>query len=397
MAFGYDTTTGWNPVTYALLLDDLKNKYKAQTSDNVDVENGPAADMLRTVSLMFKDAWDDQLGGYNSGFVSAAPGSNGVAEGSALENLLSSRIGPKLAAVASTITLELGGTPGTIIPAGQTVVLEDESTTWSLDAEVTIGGGGTIDGEFTYSETGPKLAVAASDWTITTPVSGWDTADNAADAIPGRDEETDAEYRTRYIESLNNDVISEVRQVEGVTSASLIEHQLGTPDSYWGMTHWIEVLVVGGDDEAIATAIEATRSNGSNTMGTESVVLADAKYASGTVTIKFSRPTLVQCYATVTITKGEGYPSDASAAAIAARVTAIKDAIVDFFANLDPGEDTSCFQVAVAVGNNSGIPGLANVVVLVDDIDPPVNTGVLSAELRDQLTIDDLDIDVTGA
>jgi hypothetical protein len=395
--FGYDTTVGWKVVTYDALLTNYRAKYIAQTSTNIDVQNGPAADQLRTITLIMKDAWDDAAGTYNSRFISAAPGTNGVAEGSSLELQLTPRIGPKLAAEYSTVTLELAGTPATVIPAGHSVVIEGESTTWTLDAEVIIGGGGTIDGEFTYSETGPKLVAAGTDWEITTPVVGWDTADNADDGIPGRDAETDAEYRQRYIDSLRDPIVSAVRQVSGVTSCSIIEHASGSPDAYWGETHWFEVLVVGGDDEAIATAIQASRPPGIATMGTESVILTDATYAAGTVTIKFSRPTLIPCYATVAVTKGEGYPVDVSAVAIAARVTAIKDAIVAYFDSLSAGGDTSAFIVATKTATNAGIPGIANLVVVVDDIDPPVNTGVLAAELRDQLTILATNIDVTGA
>src|SRR5689334_18940491 len=125
MAFGYSIVTGWLPVTYDLILVDLKSKYKAQTSANVDVEDGPAADMLRTNAGLLKDAWDGALGCYNSKFISAAPGTDGVAEGSALELLLTPRIGPKLAAAKSTVVLPLFADvgPDVNVPAGQTVVL----------------------------------------------------------------------------------------------------------------------------------------------------------------------------------------------------------------------------------------------------------------------------------
>jgi uncharacterized phage protein gp47/JayE len=401
MAFGYDTTTGWLPATYDLILDDLKAKYQGETTANTDVENGPAADMLRTVAHILKDAWDDQLGSYNSGFISAAPGTNGVAEGSSLELLLTPKIGPKLVATASTVVLPCIGVNGTIIPAGQTVILDEtgENIAWSLDAEVTILGGST-DGTFTHAATGPKTVVAGSDWAILTPVAGWTSVGpNADDAIPGRNAETDAEYRQRYRESLLNNIIAAVRAVEGVTSASIIENPTNTPDAEWGLTHWFEVLVVGGDDEEIAEAIQATRAKGTSTVGNTTVDITDTDYVGGMVRIKFSRPELVPIYIEVTIVQGEDYPADDSTEAVVAREQAIRDAVVSYVGGLDPGENTSGFKIASYVNNNAGIPGIDNITVKVDSIDPPVNTGVLEADIREQFTIDDedADIDVIGA
>jgi hypothetical protein len=402
MSFGYDTTTGWLPATYDMVLLDLQNKYKAETSANIDVENGPAADLLRTFANVMKDAWDDGAGNYNSKFISAAPGTNGVAEGSSLELLLTPRIGPKLAAVGSTVVLPLFAAvgPNVNVPAGQTVALADETGAWALVGAVTIPGGGTIDGTWEYFETGPKTAIAASDWTILTPVTGWlSVGPNVADAIPGRSDETDAEYRQRWRDALLSNMIAAVRAVAGVTSASLLENPTNTPDAYWGLTHWVEVLVVGGDDDAVAAAIQASRAKGVNTVGNTIVGIIDADYVGGQVTIKFSRPELVAIYIEVTITKGEGYPGDMSVEAIAARETAIRAAVVTYVEALVPGENTSGFKIAAYVNNNAGIPGIDNIVVEVDIVDPPVNTGTLEAAVREQFAIDNelTDITVTGA
>lgn len=395
MAFGYDSAAGWLPATRPAILADLQGRYIAETTANVDVENGPVADMLRTVSGVLKDAWDDQLGAYNSRFVSAAPGSGGVAEGSSLELLLTPKIGPKLEAVASSVVLPCNGTPGTIIPAGHSVVLEGESIPWALDAQVQIGGGGTVDGTFSYSQTGPKKVVAGSTWEIVTPVTGWaSVGPNAADAIPGRNVETDAEYRERYRQTLQNNVVGEVRRVAGVTSACLIEWKWGYPDATWGITHWFEVLVVGGSDADVAAAIQRERAEGTNTVGNTTVAIADPDYL-GAVTIKYSRPSLVTAYAKITITKGEGYPADTSTAA--ARAAAIKAAVVEHVSSLQPGQDTSGFKVASYVNANAGIPGIDNIEALIDLVSPPVNSGTLAIALRDQLTITEDDVEVVGA
>lgn len=398
MAFGYDPVTGWLPASYDLILTDLQDKYKSETSANIDVQNGPAADMLRTLAGLIKDAYDDELGTYNSKFISAAPGTNGVAEGSSLELLLTPRIGPKLAAVASTVVLPLTAVagPDVNVPAGQTVALSDETGAWALTDAVLIPGGGSIDGTFEYFETGPKTVVAGSDWVILTPVTGWDSVGpNADDAIPGRNTETDAEYRQRWREGLESNMVAAVRGAEGVTSASLIEHPSNVPDAYWGLTHWVEMLVVGGDDEVVAAAIQASRAKGVATVGNTTVAITDTDYVDGQVVIQFSRPELVVLYVDVTITQGEGYPTDASVEAAKAREVVIRAAVVEYVESLDPGENTSGFKIASYIQANAGIPGIDNIVVLVDIVDPPVNSGTLAAAIREQFTIDDEENDIS--
>jgi len=395
--FGYNTTTGWNPVTYQALLADFRAKYKAQSSANVDVLNGPAADMLDTLGLIFKDAWDGAQDAYNSGHSSAAPGTGGVAEGTALELLLTPRIGPKLAAVPSKVVLPLTGVAFTVIPAGQGVTIFGETITWTLDTEVELDGAGEGEGTFSYSLTGPKLVIATTTWAIANPVTGWATVGpNAEDGIPGRLDETDAEYRERYAEALLDNIIAAVRKVGGVTSASLIEWPSATPDAFWGLTHWVEVLVVGGADAEIARAITRTRAKGVRSVGNTTVVLADSDYAEGVVTEMFSRTVLVQCYVIVTISKGAEYPKDNSLEARTAREGVFRAAVRAHILALDPGQGTSGFKVAVAI-HNAGVPGIYDVAVQVDIVDPPVNSGTLSMAVREQLTIALVDIEVNGA
>ncbi len=134
-------------------------------------------------------------------------------------------------------------------------------------------------------------------------------------------------------------------------------------------------------------------------MGTEAVTLADTDYVSGTVEIQFSRPELVPIYVTVAITQGEGYPSDGSTEAAAARESAIIAAVVAYAATLESGDNTSGFKVAAYVQANAGIPGIDDIEVEVDTVDPPASTGTLIAAIREQFTIDDqtTDITVTGA
>jgi len=396
--FGYDETLGFVPATFDGLFASWQTAYTAATEENVNVENGTAADQGRTFAVILKAAYDDQLGVYNAGWVDGAPGTGGVAGGSSLELLLTPKIGPKLLATASTITINMGAAPGPAVnvPAGSKIVISGETLTWSLDAPVVIPGGGFIDGEFTYSETGPKTAIVTSSWAITTPVAGWVTNTNAAAAVVGRDIETDAEYRARFRSSTSDNVVAAVLKVSGVTAATMIEWPFDSADAFWGLKRWIEIIVVGGDDVEIATAIQGARAKSVTTVGNVSVALTDASYVGGSVTNKFSRPVPVPVHVEVTITKGEGYPASTATDDVTARETLIRDAIVAAGALYVAGQDVVSFQLQTVVGS-AGIPGIADAVVLVGFLDPPTTNGTLIIPDREQATFAVGDVDVIGA
>ena len=402
MDFGYSPSLGWVTATYPLVLVDLQERYQAATTANTDVEHGPAADMLRTVAGLANDLWADQLGAYVSKFITQAPGTDGIAQGSALEVNLTPKIGPKLSATPSTVivTLFAAAGPNVAVPAGSSITLDQETAPWTLDAPVLIPGGGSIDGAFTFSEDGPKRVIAASSWGILTPVTGWASAGpNAAAAIEGRFAETDDEYRTRYRESLRDNLVSEVRMVSGVTSASTIEWPYGAPDAFWGLTHWVELLVVGGDNTLVAEAIHRTRAKGVKTVGNITIAVADSDYVGGQWDESFSRPANIPTFVKITVTKGEGYPGDTSPDAVQAREDAIFAGVAAHYALLVAGSDTSGFAIGRDVGAavKPTIPGIANLAVLVDTVSPPVNAGVLAAAIREILTIAVVDTTIVGA
>ena len=399
-AKGYDITAGWIAVTYPVELADLQASYAGETTAFVDVINGPPADLLRTMAGEFVDLWSDAQGAYESGFINGAPGTNGVPGGAALENLLVDKIGPKVIAAKSTVVLPFfaDAGPDVNIPAGTAVRLGTENTPWTLDAPILIPGGGQIDGDVSYSEDGPKTAIAASPWTIVNAITGWaSVGPNAADATPGRITETDAEYRNRYRVSLGDSTFQAISRLDGVTSVSLIEWPFGFSDPEFGSTHWVEYLVVGGDDTEIAEAQHLTRAKGVNTMGNTSIDVADARYVGGSYTERFSRIALVTVHVEVTIVQGQDYPVDTSVDAKAARDNAIRDAVEAHFATLAGGQSTSSFRVGCYVKDNAGISGIDDAIVLLGLADPPLTDGTLTPGTREQFTVARPDIDVIGA
>lgn len=98
------------------------------------------------------------------------------------------------------------GTNGTIINDGDQVRLDETSTVWEITGgPYTIGAvtSGEVDVSIQAVETGPKTALTTTDWSIVTPVVGWASFESTEDAVPGRDIESDLDFRQRRKVELN--------------------------------------------------------------------------------------------------------------------------------------------------------------------------------------------------
>lgn len=391
-SYGFSTSLGFVSPTDADLLQTYIDYWFAETGILIDgAQASPDLDAAKTTARILKDAWDDVAATYGSAFVSSS-------EGASLRNLLYPFIGPPLPDSFSEVVLPLAGVALTNVPAGSAVRLGSDgpgATTWVLQTPVVIPGNGT----FRYSVAGPKTALSPSIWTIATPVAGWVTVGpNPADAVLGRLAETDNEYRLRFVSAIVGGIIGQaIGAVPGVTSVMLFENPTDIPDSFWGATHWLEALVQGGDDTAIALAIQDSRTYTVNLLGTTTVVVPDPLTPTGTKDISFSRPNEIDVWVDINIIKGEGYSSDTSPAAITARENAIKAQIVTWSLTRQVGEDVTAFQVAAQALFTPGVPGIANVNPAKVGTSFPAGDAEVVAEVRDLLVFDVARITVTGA
>lgn len=107
------------------------------------------------------------------------------------------------AATYSTATVTLTGTSGAIVPSGSQVQGggTDGSARWRIGSNVTLTGGSATT-TVTAVDPGMITANAGDIAVIVTPIAGWSTVTNAASAVPGRDLESDASYRLRQVQSL---------------------------------------------------------------------------------------------------------------------------------------------------------------------------------------------------
>lgn len=259
----------------------------------------------------------------------------------------------------STAPVTLTGTPFTVITNG--VVGDDNGEQWDLPASVTIGAGGTVSTTATCQASGPVTALAGQINVIITPTAGWTAVTNPTAATPGRSEEQDSELRARQAVSVANPsqalttgILGAVLDVENVASAQIYENDTnsalgeinGVPNPNDYPAHSITVVVDGGNDEDIASAIALRKTPGCFTDGDQSVVVYD-RYSVPT-TIRFYRPTDKAAFVELTIRALNGYSSTVG--------DAVKQALVDYLNSLVAGQSiiiSELWQAALSVDTGS--------------------------------------------
>lgn len=253
---------------------------------------------------------------------------------------LSARLSATVYAVRDRVTNSLrcyqctvGGTTGTSGDAPTTTDLDilDGTVHWTY-----IGDGTAAADALAFCDvTGPVEAGARSITEPFTPVPGINTVTNLLDADPGQDELSDEDLRLLIEADIATPgtgtgaaIAADLRQVSGVTSVTVFENESNVTDPDGVPPHCFEILVQGGDDQAIRDSILSNKPAG---IGTTGSVTGTATDDEGKVhTIKFSRPVEIPIYVDVTLTKDPATYSgdDAVKAAVAAAPRVIGRSVV---------------------------------------------------------------------
>lgn len=143
---------------------------------------------------------------------------------------------------------------------------------------------------------GPVAAPVNQLVNIDTPIFGWDSFDNPDSADLGREVETDTSFRQRRFESVQiagagtvPAIESNVRQINGVTDAFVIENRDIVPDGDGRPGKSFETIVQGGLEQEVAQEIWDVKPVGIETFGSISKTISDSQ--GNSQTINFSRPT----------------------------------------------------------------------------------------------------------
>jgi uncharacterized phage protein gp47/JayE len=226
----------------------------------------------------------------------------------------------------STVTLTATGTEATIIPAGSLVRNPTTNVQFLTLADATIPPAGTVQIAARATEVGALASLAGTITKIDTPIYGWQTVTNAADAIPGRLEETDEQLRIRRAQSTATPGISIVDSIYGgileladVRHVVVYENDQDVADPVTGQApHSINAIVDGGQAADIAQIIYLKKTIGTTSLGAEVVVINDTQ--GNPHEIRFARPEDVDIYVEIDLHTRPGWPVDGA--------QRIKDAIV---------------------------------------------------------------------
>jgi uncharacterized phage protein gp47/JayE len=277
-------------------------------------------------------------------------------------------------------------TSGTLIRlsnmAGRTVTVTHSVTPGNI--AVTFA----VDSAAECTVDGPTDALVGTIRTLAAPIAGIVAVINEFDAVPGRLDETDAEYRERWLDRMTiagrstpDRIRAAVLDVDGVTFARVFENESDVVDGDGRPPHCFQVVVRDGDDNEIAQAIWENKPAGILSYGT--TASGNAIDSQGiTRVIDFDRPTVRYLWLDIEVTDGEGFPTTGDP------VASIRDAVLAWCnANLTVGSDLYRIQVAGAI--TTAIPGIAAITVETDDTPSPAGPPSYS---NADITVSDVEI-----
>lgn len=245
----------------------------------------------------------------------------------------------------ATITVQVKGNAGVIIPKGSTISDFNNTLVFALDNETEIGEDGQTLTTATCTEIGKKVIANNTINFIKDSVSGWSSVTNIKQIATGTDEETDAELRLRQQVSTQNTsyrqvgaIYAGIMQVEGVKFCRVYVNSTWQTDERGIPAKEIACVVKGGDDTEIANVIFTRAPVTIEGYGNTTVPVKDLQGINHS--IQFIRPVEkpIEISCTVKMTDSNSFPSTYE--------TDIKDAIIDYILNGDgttqglvPGDD----------------------------------------------------------
>ena len=308
----------------------LQNQYRAVFGPNLEFEPASVQQQLIGIDAENYAEFDEALVSVN----------NGQSLDSATDyqlDWIGTQLGlPRLSDTPSTVVLTLTGVAGTVIRRGARSQ-DTEGHIFALVNPATLDSDGTADAVAEAVEGGALNVPPGAIIRIIDVISGWERVVNNAAAIPGRDIETDRDYRVRMTRLIGRNTIGSIDsikaailEVPGVTKAAVPENSTTSTMLVSGVSIGngrMYIVVKGGTNTDVAEAIYNSRPAGSRTAG---AVLVNLPKNTWTVPIRFNRPVETPITISLTITPLDGFPTDGLAQ--------IRQALLDLVDTLEIGE-----------------------------------------------------------
>lgn len=194
---------------------------------------------------------------------------------------------------------------------------------------------------FIAQEYGPKAAPIGDASQIVTPISGLDECYNFEPAVLGREEETDTELRTRFLQTRSalgyatvDAIANRIKQeVSGVVDVVVYENSTDTIDSEGLPPHSVMVVVDCPTpiEQAVAEKIWQVKAAGIITHGSESKTVQDSQGYLHTVNYSKIATTYAHVSVMVTVSNEKAFPSNG--------IAQIQAAVLKFGQSLEMGDD----------------------------------------------------------
>lgn len=260
----------------------------------------------------------------------------------------------------ASVIITITGRPDTEIPADFTI--SDGSQNYIIESPTEIPESGEIKAKFINTEINDKSSSPNTITQIVTNINGVERVTNEAPSTLAIMRETDAQLFNRclYFGSTATNasfrsILANVAQVQGVSRIAGAENVLDTPQTIQGVEltpHSICIVVDGGENEAIAKAIQQSKATGCDMVGTtEQILYIDKqKYF-----YRFYRPTQISLQAQIMVSKtGALIPANFE--------TLVKNSLADFINSLDIAKTITqpllSNALIKAVGNDLNIDDL---------------------------------------
>lgn len=420
---------GFTAKPLATIKEEIETALKQIFGESIDLApQSNFGQLVGVLSERYAELWDV------AEMVYAAFTPDG-ATGSALDALCGITGTVRIPAASSVVTATLTGTTGTVVAEGKEVSVDTVGTKFSTIAEATIAaatawvnttgyvvgnrrknggniyicitsgtsagsggptttsaditdgtahwqylglGTGYVDVVAESNDTGPKVALSGTLTVIDTGVSGWSNVMNILDATLGRNEESDADLRTRREEELRavgKASVESIREallaVAGVESCTVFENTTDTTDGDSLPPHSIECLVLFDDtvtdEQDIFDTIWDNKAAGIATYGGESGTVTDASEIDHT--INYSKPTEKTVYVEIDLIVSTAYSVDGD--------TLVKEAIAAFGAAVINGQDIVSSRIAAQAFGVAGVLDVTGCRISVaPTTDPTVETTI---------------------
>lgn len=253
------------------------------------------------------------------------------ARGSALRSLVQiNGITPSYGA-NTELLMTLGGTAGTLIPAGSLIANQDGTQVYSTVEDVQIPNSGTVTVNALCTKDGPNDPAVNTIISIQTPVAGWNSATNTSTIAVGDTADTDEELHVKQQRATSatayrqvDAIISGLMNVDGVKFARLYVNNGTSTDSRGITGKTLAPVIVGGTNEDIAEVLRLKIGATDKTQGNLATPIVYTGSLGDTQTIDFYRPTSVPIYIEIDLTVYDG------SVWTSASEDDIKQAIIDY-------------------------------------------------------------------